>query len=201
MPSFLGHAVAGATLHALFLDGEPTSRRTRGMALFCALAPDLDWFMTFLKLSGRHVLNHRGVTHSLAAALLLALAVVLLAFRKEQRSSRLVLCMGACALSHCLLDACTLGGVGVAIFVPLTKVRFVCAWQPIQVGPIPLNLALGWKFLAALWTEVLWIGLPAMVLLSTTRVLRFARSLRIEERIYEGMAEPSTPPESFEGEF
>ncbi|MBP1627461.1 MAG: ybcI [Holophagaceae bacterium] len=200
VPSFLGHAVAGATLYALFQDEAPQPR-TRNWALFCALAPDLDWFMTFLHLSGRHVLNHRGVTHSLCAALILATMVMVLAFRKEERNPRLWLCMLACAFSHCLLDACTQGGVGVAVFVPITKVRFVCAWQPIQVGPIPLNFKLLQGFLTALWTEVVWIGIPALALLTGTRTFRYLRGLRLEERFYERLPEPPRPPESFEGEY
>jgi len=187
VPSFLGHAVAGATIHALTVDEATPQRRTRGLALFCALAPDLDWFMSFLHLPGRHVLNHRGLTHSLVAAFLLALLVVFLAFKEEDRSPRIWLCMLFSALSHCMLDACTLGGVGVAVFVPVTQMRFVCAWQPIQVGPIPLNPTLLRGFLVALWTEVLWIGVPALLLLSVNKTYRYLRGLRLEERIYESL--------------
>ncbi|WP_005037509.1 metal-dependent hydrolase [Holophaga foetida] len=201
MPSFFGHVAAGATIHVLLRDGESSQPRTRNLALFCALAPDLDWFMSFLHLSGRHVLNHRGVTHSLAAALLLASLVMFLAFRKDERRPRVWICMVLCALSHCLLDACTLGGVGVAVFLPVTPIRFVCAWQPIQVGPIPLNLTLLRGFLGALWTEAIWIGVPAIALVSTAQVLRFVRALRIDERIYETLPEPPILPESFEGDY
>lgn len=171
MPSLLGHAAAGLALHTTFAD-ERTPRHAWALAVGCALAPDLDWFSAFLHVPYGHALAHRGATHSLPAALLLAAAAMLLGLRGHLRNPRLWLCMVAAAVSHGLLDACTLGGVGVAAFHPLSRARFVCLWQPIRVSPIPLSGRLWIRFLGALWTEALWIGLPALLLATGSRALR-----------------------------
>lgn len=197
MPSFFGHAVAGAAIHSLALPGERKSRRTLTMTLVCAMIPDLDWFMSFLPISTRHFLNHRGVTHSLLAAVLIAAGAVLLGFSRADRSRHLWSCMLACAFSHALLDACTLGGVGVAFFTPVTAMRFVCDFQPIRVGPIPLNMQLLKPFLVGLWTELFWIGFPSIVMLAAARGYHSLPALRLQERLRASLPEL---PESWEGE-
>jgi inner membrane protein len=138
----------------------------------------MDWFTAFLHLPYGHALTHRGVTHSLAAAALIAISAMLLGLRAHLRSPRIWLCMFAAAFSHGLLDACTLGGVGVAAFWPLSHARYVCVWQPIGVSPIPLSAGLFTRFLAALWTEAVWIGLPALLLVTATRAARLRAASR-----------------------
>ncbi len=174
MPSLLGHAVAGLALNAA-LAGPQAPRRSWILAVTCALAPDLDWFTAFLHLPYGHVLTHRGGAHSLLAAALLASAAMLLGLRPRLRQPRLWLALFAAATSHGLLDACTLGGVGVAAFHPFSQARYVCVWQPIRVSPIPLSGRLWIRFLGALWTEAVWIGLPAILLLTATRAARWTR--------------------------
>jgi inner membrane protein len=171
MPSLLGHAAAGLALNAAVTDGR-APRRTWALAAACAMAPDLDWFTAFLHLPYGHCLTHRGATHSLAAAALIASAAMLLSLRPHLRNPRLWLCLFAAAFSHGLLDACTLGGVGVAAFLPFSGERYVCVWQPIRVSPIPLSGRLWIRFLGALWTEAVWIGLPAILLVTGTRAAR-----------------------------
>ena len=177
MPSLLGHAAAGLALNAAFA-GDPPPRRTWVLAVVCALAPDVDWFTAFLHLSHGNAFNHRGATHSLAAAVLIAAAAMLLGLRPHLRSPRIWLCMFAAAFSHGLLDACTLGGVGVEAFLPFSRARFVCLWQPIRVSPIPLSAGLLGQFLAALWTEAIWIGVPALLLVTATRAARLRAANR-----------------------
>lgn len=177
MPSLFGHAAAGLALNAAITNGH-APRRTWVVATLCALAPDVDWFTAFLHLPYGHALTHRGVTHSLAAAALIAIAAMLLGLRTHLRSPRIWLCMFAAAFSHGLLDACTLGGVGVAAFWPLSHARYVCVWQPIGVSPIPLSAGLFTRFLAALWTEAVWIGLPALLLVTATRAARLRAASR-----------------------
>ena len=171
MPSLLGHAVAGLAITSACSDGR-LPRRTWPLAAVCAVAPDLDWFVSLANVHRGHFLNHRGVAHSLTAALVLAGAAFVLGFRPERRRHRVWLCLALAALSHGLLDACTSGGVGVALFAPFSDTRWACLWQPGWVAPLPLNPEHTNTFLASLWSEAFWIGLPALVVTLGSRLIR-----------------------------
>lgn len=173
MPSLFGHAVAGLAITAV-CHGDKLPRRTWSLAAFCAMAPDLDWFVSLGNIHRGHVLNHRGAAHSLFAAFLIAAVVFLLAFRKGQRRGDVWLCLTVAALSHGLLDACTAGGVGVALFMPFSKTRWACLWQPGHVAPLPLCREHTYTFLASLLDEARWIGIPALVVAGCSRLVRVA---------------------------
>lgn len=173
MPSLLGHAVAGLAITESFRQAK-LPRRTWILAPLCAVVPDLDWFVSFGAIHKNHILNHRGVAHSLFGALILAAATLLVTYRKDQRCGQLWLCLSLCALSHGLMDACTSGGVGVALFMPFSDSRWACIWQPIQVAPLPVGREDCYRFLASLRTEAFWIGLPALALACGSRLRRQA---------------------------
>lgn len=160
MSSLFGHALAGLAISAACTRNRPP-RRVWISAVACAVAPDLDWFMDFFQVSQGASPAHRGLSHSLLAALLIAAAAMLIGFRPQLRSVRHWTCMLAAAFSHGLLDACTFGGTGVAFLLPFSDTRFVGAWQPIFVSPIPLSGKLLDWLLFSLGTEAVWIGLPA----------------------------------------
>jgi inner membrane protein len=103
---------------------------------------------------------------------------MLTGFRAHLRSPRHWTCLLAATFSHGLLDACTFGGTGVAFLLPFSKARFVCVWQPIFVSPIPLSGKLLDWLLFSLGTEVVWIGLPALLVLSAPRAFQWLRLLR-----------------------
>ena len=174
MPSLFGHAVAGLAITESFR-AEPLPRRTWLLAPLCAVAPDLDWFASFLTFHKNHILNHRGVAHSLFGALLLALFILAFGSRKEQRVGRVALCLALAAISHGLMDACTSGGVGVAMFMPFSDSRWACIWQPIQVAPLPVGREDCWLFLASLRSEAFWIGLPALGMVTWSQLRRQIR--------------------------
>lgn len=173
MPSLFGHAVAGLAITAAF-HRDKLPRRTWALAAFCAVAPDLDWFVSLGNIHRGHVLNHRGAAHSLFAAACIAAVVFLTCFRKEQRRGAVWLCLTVAAMSHGLLDACTAGGVGVALFMPFSDTRWACIWQPGHVAPLPLNRAHTHFFLSSLLDEARWIGIPALAVGMCSRLLRVA---------------------------
>jgi inner membrane protein len=177
MSSLFGHALAGLTISGAFTKAKPP-RRMWALAMACALAPDLDWFTRFLKLPASTSLAHRGMSHSLVAALLIATGAMLIGFRSQLRSPRHWGCMLAAAFSHALLDACTFGGTGVAFLLPFSDARFVCIWQPIFVSPIPLSGKLLDWLLFSLGTEAIWIGIPASLVFGAPRAIQWARLLR-----------------------
>ena len=185
MPSLLGHAVAGLAITTAF-HREKLPRRTWALAAFCAMAPDLDWFVSFLHIARGHALNHRGAAHSLFAALVFAAVAYFLGFRKDQRRGAVWLCLTVAALSHGLLDACTAGGVGVALFMPFSDTRWACIWQPGQVAPLPMGREHVTSFLASLWTEAFWIGLPSLAVAAWSRL---ARQVRLRPVLTEAVPE------------
>src|SRR5438093_13734472 len=74
MPSVFSHAVAGAALGALFRRPGPPARFWLAGAA-CAAVPDLDVLGRGFGIPWGHVLGHRGLTHSLAFAAVLAAVV------------------------------------------------------------------------------------------------------------------------------
>ena len=66
--------------------------------------------------------------------------------------------------SHGVLDAMTNGGLGVAFFSPFNTRRYFFPWTPIEVSPIGAGgffSARGWD---VIWSEIMWIWGPALVL-------------------------------------
>jgi inner membrane protein len=100
-----------------------------------ALVADLDIIGFRLGVPFAGQLGHRGASHSIVTAILLAVALGLIARRAQVGLVAFVV-----ALSHPLLDALTDGGNGVALFWPLSTVRFFLPWRPIPVSPIGVRL-------------------------------------------------------------
>jgi inner membrane protein len=71
--------------------------------------------------------------------------------------------IGLAAASHPLLDACTNGGLGVALGWPLDNHRFFFPWRPIEVSPIGVRFFSmhGWLVIQS---ELLWVWLPTATL-------------------------------------
>ena len=174
MSSLFGHALAGLAISAAFTQGHPP-RRTWALAAACTVAPDLDWFTGFLRFADGTSLSHRGMSHSLIAAVLIAVAAMLIGCRAHLRSPRHWACLLSAAFSHGLLDACTFGGTGVAFLLPFSKARFVCVWQPIFVSPIPLSGRLLDWLLFSLGTELVWIGIPAALVFAAPHAIQWLR--------------------------
>jgi inner membrane protein len=80
--------------------------------------------------------------------------------------------------SHGILDALTRGGEGVAFFAPFDDTRYFFPWRPVRVSPIGLDF-FGRAGLGVLASELLWLWLPAGVVLAVSRLRRrCARSSR-----------------------
>jgi inner membrane protein len=108
--------------------------------------------------------GHRGMTHSLLFA---AVVAVIMGFRfKPARLGRwkLVLLLFIITASHGVLDAMTNGGLGVAFFSPFDTRRYFFPWTPIQVSPIGASGFFSFRGLDVLWSEIVWIWGPAIVL-------------------------------------
>jgi inner membrane protein len=119
--------------------------------------------------------GHRGFTHSLVFAALLALVIVALRFRHGVTGMRPLSMWSYFFLataSHGLLDAMTDGGLGVAFFAPFVNRRYFLPWTPIRVSPIGVTRFFTARGLAVLRTEFVWIWLPAILLAVLAHLLR-----------------------------
>jgi len=128
------------------------------------------------------MLGHRGFSHSLLFALLVAVLVTVAAFPAVRRFSKhwwaLIGWFFAAAASHGVLDAMTDGGYGIAFFSPFNNTRFFFPWRPLEVAPIGVRgffSRWGWD---VLMSELLWIWLPVAFFLVLTYVARRRNSER-----------------------
>jgi inner membrane protein len=145
------------------------------MSVLCAMAPDADVIAVWAGVPWGHVLGHRGLTHSLPFAAALALVVVWLGFRGPAwagRRGRLWLALFVATASHGTLDALTDGGPGIAFLAPFDDTRYFAPWQPIRVSPISVRRFLSERGLRVLQSELVWVWLPAAVLVATARLTR-----------------------------
>jgi len=162
--TLLTHAVVGATLAQV----APRELRRKPAfwlaAVVCATLPDIDVIGFSFGIRYGDLWGHRGMTHSLLFAALLA---VCLSVRLEERGAsrlRVAMLLFVIAASHGILDALTNGGLGVAFFSPFDPKRYFFPWRPIQVSPIGLGGLLSARVMRVLWSEIQWIWVPALAL-------------------------------------
>ena len=122
MPSPIAHAVTGYCLGNLGWAGAapgtlPQRRLTVGLAVFAAIAADLDFLPQILA----DVSAHRGVSHSVGMALAGSLILALWFLRRSRRQFYAVAGLALAAYgSHLLLDLFTTGGRGLPLLWPLS---------------------------------------------------------------------------------
>jgi inner membrane protein len=174
MASEFSHAVAALGIGACFYrTGIP--KRVWVIGVFSSVVPDLDVIGFRFGVHYGDFWGHRGFTHSILFAALLANFVALLAFRESVPDlGRFALWsyFFLAATSHGLLDAMTDGGLGVAFFSPFDIHRYFLPWTPIRVSPIGVGRFFNRRGLEVVQSELLWIWLPAALLLVSAWLIR-----------------------------
>jgi len=174
MASVFSHAVAALGIGACFYRPGTPMRVLMAGAL-CSVIPDLDVLGFRFGIHYGDFWGHRGFTHSLLFAALLASAVLLMAFRHSMTGlSRFSLWtyLFLASASHGFLDAMTDGGLGVAFFSPFNVTRYFLPWTPIHVSPIGVTRFFSHRGLAVLQSELLYIWLPTAILILLAYFLR-----------------------------
>ncbi|SHL83819.1 metal-dependent hydrolase [Hymenobacter psychrotolerans] len=180
MASIFGHCALGATLGKLLL---PDRQHWRYwvLAAACAFLPDADVIGFKFHVPYASLWGHRGLTHSIVAAALLATALAgLNGLRRSAEApaaGRLWLLLFLATASHGVLDAMTTGGEGVAFYSPFDQQRYFFGFRPIQVSPIGVKKFVGEWAARVLKSEVLWVGVPCVLLLVGQRLTRLSRTL------------------------
>lgn len=174
VPTIFSHPAAPLALaYGLGPDGVPA--RLVLMGAVVSLLPDLDVFAFRLGIPYDAGLGHRGFSHSLAFAALTALAGTLFHRRLGAGRRFTFLFLFACAASHCLFDAFTNGGLGVALLWPFTDARFFFPVRMIEVSPLGFSRFLSARGLEVLASEFVWVWLPLLAAAALARLFRFAR--------------------------
>jgi inner membrane protein len=172
--SSLSHAVAALGIGAFFYRPE-IPKRVWVVGAACSVIPDIDVIGFHFGVHYGDFWGHRGFTHSLFFAAVLATAVVLLGFRSglpNMSRAALWTYLFLATASHGALDAMTDGGLGVAFFSPFDNRRYFLPWRPIHVSPIGFARFLTARGIAVLESEFLWIWVPSALLIASAWLLR-----------------------------
>ena len=174
MPSSFSHPAPAVALATLFRSGDlPRSAIVTGMV--CSTLPDLDALGFYVGVSRSSMLSHRGITHSIPFAVVLALvAALLLRGMTKDRThlGKLWLYLFLATASHGVFDALTNGGRGVAFFAPFSPARYFFPFRPIEVSPISVSRFFSERWRAVLASECRWVWLPSLVFLVVAHLLR-----------------------------
>jgi inner membrane protein len=173
--TIFSHPVIPVVLAGFFpKDALPATVLLAGMV--CSILPDLDVIGLKFGVPYEDVLGHRGLSHSIAFAALIAGLLMLFVPVNEASGRWLIfLFLFLSTLSHGVLDALTDGGLGIAFFAPFQNERYFFPWRPIAVSPIGIErffTSAGWR---AIVSELKWVWLPALCLMALLYSLKAGR--------------------------
>ena len=160
MATVLSHPAVPLAAAAAVGTGRVPSRLL-ALAVLASILPDLDAVGFWLGIPYAHPFGHRGFSHSIAFALLVALLSSSSARGLRSTPLTVFLLVSSSTLSHGLLDAMTDGGLGVAFFAPFSNRRFFFPWRPLEVSPIGVDGLLSARGARIFATEAAVIWLPA----------------------------------------
>jgi inner membrane protein len=164
--SLISPAVAALGIGAIFPRAE-IPKRVWAIGAVCSMLPDIDGVGFRFGIRYGDFWGHRGFTHSLLFASILAILALLAGFPHALSGVNrtwLWLYFFLAAASHGLLDAMTNRGLGVAFFSHFDNTRYFLPWRPILVSPILATPFFSERGLAVLQNELIWIWIPAGLL-------------------------------------
>lgn len=163
MASAFSHAVVALSIGTVFYKAH-VPKRVWVAGAICSALPDLDSMGFHFGIHYADFWGHRGFTHSICFAALLA-AVILLVVGKAPPLSRakVWLFLFLATASHGVLDAMTNGGLGVAFFSPFNNYRYFLPWRPVMVAPISIRRFFSVSGLEVMGSELLWLWIPAIL--------------------------------------
>jgi inner membrane protein len=168
MATILTHGIVGYTIAKICVR-KPVNPIYWVLAFIVPMLPDLDVFGAKYGIRYEDCWGHRGAVHSIAFALAASMAIFmffqLITRKKEFRLSKdcfLGLFLGM--TSHGMIDALTNGGLGVAIFWPMSCQRYFFGFRPIEVSPLSVSRFFE-NSIYILKNEALWIWLPCIAIL------------------------------------
>jgi inner membrane protein len=174
MASVFSHAIAAVAIGTATVGGRFRVQLWT-LGAVCSVVPDLDVVHFSLDIPYSHMFGHRGLTHSLFAAAVLACVMTGLVRRRWPASAsavRLWVLFFLTTASHGVLDAMTSGGFGVAFFAPFSATRYFLPWRPIVVSPISIFEFFSEWGVRVMWSELAWVWLPSAAVALAALTLR-----------------------------
>jgi inner membrane protein len=184
LASLISHAVAALGIGTVFAQAQ-VPNRVWIIGAACSIKPDIDVIGFRFGIRYGDFWGHRGFTHSLLFATILATSAVLACFfRKTPGVKRGVLWayFFLATASHGLLDAMTNGGLGVAFFSPFDSTRYFFPWRPILISPISVTRFFSERGIAVLQSELLRIWILAGALAAVAFAIRTAAHANRSEK-------------------
>lgn len=184
MASAFSHAIVALAMGKAFQNKE-LSWRELFLGAFCSVVPDFDVIGLYVGIQYGDVWGHRGLTHSIVFAALLAASLVAVWYRGKDMLAMtgIFLYFFLCTLSHGMLDAMTNGGLGVAFFSPFDATRYFFPVRPVLVSPIGVSEFFGEYGVRILASEAIWIWLPSGVAFLMLRVAQRLWSAKSAESL------------------
>jgi len=203
MASLLTHAAVGAAL------GQAANAKLRqrpvfwAVAILCSILPDFDVVGFQFGVHYGDLWGHRGLTHSLLFAAVVAAGFALALEREAAFRWKLAGLLFVITASHGVLDALTNGGLGVAFFSPFDTHRYFFPWRPIWVSPIAARALFSSRAVQVLFSSravqvmkhEIWVWGPALALAAIMWAIR-ARQRR---QTPSAAGEPATSDEAASG--
>jgi inner membrane protein len=173
MASEFAHAFVAVAMGKAFRN-DVLRWREVALGAFCSVLPDLDVIGFPLGIEYGDMWGHRGMTHSVLFAALLAGCLVALWYRGRPAIAMLGLFLYffLCTASHGVLDAMTNGGLGVAFFSPFDTTRYFIPVRPVLVSPIGISEFFTEYGVRVLVSEAAWIWLPSCALFVLLRAIQ-----------------------------
>ena len=167
MPTVFTHGFAAFSIGKILYRN--LSSKIFATGIICSMIPDADVIGFRLGIPYESMFGHRGFTHSFTFALIWCSFVMLTIFTSEKIFSRqwwiFFLFFFMSTVSHPILDACTNGGLGVALFAPFSNHRYFFPLHPIKVSPLNAESFLRQRGLVVLWSEFRYVWIPCLMLL------------------------------------
>ena len=171
MPTLLTHPAVPLAL-GLGLGAGHISRRLLIAGIALSMLPDLDVLAFQFHIPYAAGLGHRGFTHSLIFATVVALLAALLLRRYQERAVPAFLFLWVAIASHGALDALTNGGYGIAFFWPFSLERYFAPFRVIEVSPLGAGRFFSHRGATVLMSEFLWVWIPCIVLYAVLAAYR-----------------------------
>ena len=171
MPTVLTHPAVPLAI-AIGLGRTVISPRLLYAGIVFSILPDSDVIAFHFDIPYASHFGHRGFSHSILFALIMAWSASYLCHFFHSTWSKAFLFLFLSLLSHGILDAFTTGGLGVAFLWPWSAERYFAPVQMIKVSPLGLSRFFSPHGVLVLWSELHWVWLPLFSMAMTAFLFR-----------------------------